>query len=90
MPADVQLTKDELEQRGLRMQALLNDPLMQEAFAAIEGDVFAQWRKTLDAQSGEREDLFWLLKAVEKLKAEMGRVIAQGTAATLPKPADVI
>lgn len=90
MPADVPLTKDEIEQRGMRMWALLNDPLMQEAFAAIRADVFTKWLCTTDKQSGEREDLYWLLKAIETLQAEMRRVIAQGTAASLPKPPEVI
>lgn len=90
MPADVPLTKDEIEQRALRAQALLNDPLMQEAFAAIEADVFRRWVQTRDKEAGEREDLYWLLRAVESLQGEMRRVIERGTAARLPKPADVV
>lgn len=90
MPAAVQLTKEEIEQRGMRMWALLNDPLMQEAFEAIRADTFEKWLKTTDKQSGEREDLYWLLKSVDKLQDEMHRVIARGTASSLPKPADVV
>lgn len=90
MPAAVRLSKDEIEQRGLRMRDLLNDPLMQEAFQAIHDDTFAKWLKTSERESGEREDLYWLMRSVEMLKAEMQRVIVRGVASRLPKPADVV
>lgn len=90
MPADVQLSKDELEQRGLRMRLLMQDPLMQEAIEAVRGDTFRKWLSTTDQQSGEREDLYWLMKAVDRLQAEMQRVIAQGVVASLPKQPDVV
>lgn len=59
----------ERAQRAISVKALLDDPNIQAAFAQIETDLIAEWRRTFDAH--ERDNLWRTLQLIEKLQTWM-------------------
>lgn len=68
---------DEVE-RGRMAQELLANPVLQQALAAIETEIFGMWRecKLHDAQG--QEALLQLLKTTDKFKAILHSYINTG------------
>lgn len=64
--------------RGERAQAILDDPLVGEAFAAIERECLAEWRSAPARDVEGRERLWLMLKLCERLKAHFERLIDSG------------
>ena len=61
------MTSEERARRAIAVRALLDDPNVQDAFAAVEADLTAEWRR---AQSvDERENIWRALHVVERVKA---------------------
>ncbi len=54
--------------RGRRAQQLLDDPLIAEAFEAMEADLVAAWRAAPVRDVEGREHLWLMLRASEKLR----------------------
>jgi hypothetical protein len=70
---------DEVEiSRGQRAQAILDDPLVGEAFAAIERECLAEWRRAPARDIEGRERLWLMLKMTERLKAHFVSLIDGG------------
>lgn len=68
-------TTEELIARGDRMQQLMDDPLMVEAFDRVEADVVTAW-KNADTPP-KREALHAKHTALQSLKAEMRAIVGQ-------------
>ena len=60
------MTPAERAQRAIAAKALLDDPLMQEAFASIEQDLTDQWKACGDP--AERDNLWRTVNVMELLK----------------------
>ena len=52
------MTEDEAIARGIHAQQILDDPLVVEAFAGLEAEYIAQWRR---AESPDARETMWLL-----------------------------
>jgi hypothetical protein len=64
--------------RGQRAQAILDDPLVAEAFAAIERECLAEWRRAPARDVEGRERLWLMLKMTERFKAHFLSLIDSG------------
>ena len=64
--------------RGLRAQAILDDALVGEAFAAIEQECIAEWRRAPARDVEGRERIWLMLKLAERLKAHFDSVVTSG------------
>jgi hypothetical protein len=64
--------------RGQRARAILDDPLVDEAFAAIERECLAEWRRAPARDVEGRERLWLMLKMAERLKAHFVNLIDSG------------
>jgi hypothetical protein len=64
--------------RGIRARAILDDPLVGEAFAAIERECLAEWRRAPARDVEGRERLWLMLKMTERLKAHFVSLIDSG------------
>ena len=64
--------------RGLRAQAILEDKLVQEAFAALERDCVAEWRRAPARDVEGRERLWLMLKLAERLRAHFESLVQDG------------
>lgn len=67
-------------QAGKRMNELITDPVVVEAFAALRGDYIAAWQsgKTVE----ERETAWHRLKALDELDAQFRATVGTGQLAT--------
>jgi hypothetical protein len=54
-------------QRAVAVKALLDDPNVRDAFAAIEADLVAEWKRSFDAH--ERDNLWRAVNVMERLQA---------------------
>jgi len=64
--------------KGVRAQKLLDDDILKEAFASLEGSYTAAWRSTtIDDVSG-REKLFLAINIVGKVRDHLTSVVNNG------------
>jgi protein subunit release factor B len=72
-------------ERGRHAKALLDDPILQEAFATVDAAIIEAWRKTPHRDAEARENLFKAASMLPKVRDALGEVIANGelSAATL-------
>ena len=61
-----------------KTRAILDDPLVDEAFAAIERECLAEWRRAPARDVEGRERLWLMLKMAERLKAHFVNLIDSG------------
>jgi hypothetical protein len=64
--------------RGEQARRLLSDPLLIEAFEAVEGNLRAAWIATGEGQDRERERLWLMVKLLGRLKAHLTGVLETG------------
>ena len=64
--------------RGIHAQQILDDPLVVEAFAALEAEYVKQWR--IAPSPEHREALWLLLQNLETFRGQFGAYIRQGQA----------
>jgi hypothetical protein len=64
--------------RGQRARAILDDPLVGEAFAALERACLAEWRAAPARDVEGRERLWLMLKMAERLKAHFTSLVDGG------------
>lgn len=60
---------------------LLEDDILKEAFAAVEKDIFEEWRMSGYADNDARSDMFHTLKGLERLKARLQAILDDGLVA---------
>jgi hypothetical protein len=75
MTPDIQLTKEELNQRADNAERLMQDPLMQEAFANLRIQYFEEWMDTQPDDARGREALYMAARAVSHVENHL-RVVA--------------
>lgn len=69
----------ELERRrGEQARRLLEEPLLVEAFAAVEGALRQQWETTEDAEEAVRERAWLMLKLLRRVRAGLAEVMETG------------
>ena len=61
------MTSDERARRAIAVRALLDDANVQDAFAAIDADLTAEWRRAQNVD--ERENIWRALHVMERLMA---------------------
>ena len=61
------MTPEERASRAVAVKALLDDPNVRDAFAAIEADLVAEWKRSFDAL--ERDNLWRAVNVMERLQA---------------------
>jgi hypothetical protein len=69
---------DRAAARAVRAEALLDDELLNEAFAALEKSYIAAWRATTVDDAGGREKLFLAINIVGKVRDHLAGVVANG------------
>jgi len=70
---------DRAAARAVRAEALLDDELLNEAFAALEKSYIAAWRATTVDDAGGREKLFLAINIVGKVRDHLAGVVANGS-----------
>jgi len=61
------MTQEERARRAVAVKALLDDPNVRDAFAAVEADLVAEWKRSFEAQ--ERDNLWRAVNILERLQA---------------------
>lgn len=72
------MSPEEQRARGGRMQELINDPLMREAFEAVVDSYYEEWLESAPSEVEKRERLHASASAVHEIKMHMVRVVSQG------------
>lgn len=72
------MTLEQESRRGEQAKRLLDDPLLQEAFARVESALRDAWSTTADDASDERERLWLMLKLLERVRTHLSQVLETG------------
>jgi hypothetical protein len=64
--------------RAARAQALIEDELLAEAFAALEARYVEEWRATQFRDTDARERLWQAVNVLRKVKDHLSRILADG------------
>jgi len=64
--------------RGIRARAILDDPLVGEAFATLERECLTGWRRAPARDVEGRERLWLMLKMAERLRAHFVSLVDNG------------
>lgn len=64
--------------RSHEVQFLLENPILQDAFRALEAKYILGWRNSKGSTSEEREKLYWLITALDEVRGELTRQISAG------------
>lgn len=64
--------------RGHRAKEILTDPLIEEAFATIEKEMWNLWQGTQTDQKDQRENLFLTLRGMRLFKMHLESVLNTG------------
>jgi len=65
------MTLEQESRRGEQVRRLLEDPLLQEAFAAVDGALREAWAASAGDAADERERLWLMLKMLGRVRAHM-------------------
>ncbi|HZS83833.1 MAG TPA: hypothetical protein VFA50_13240 [Stellaceae bacterium] len=65
-------------ERGRRAAAILGDPLVAEAFAALERECVEEWRRAPARDVEGRERLWLMLKLTERLRRHFESLVQNG------------
>ena len=66
---------------GNHAKRLLEDETLLGAFAAIEADIYMEWRTSPVGDDRARQDLFHTLKGLERLKTRLQAILDAGVLA---------
>ena len=78
------MSEDRLQRdivRGARAKALMDNELLQEAFAKLEADYIGAWRATPARDTDARERLWQAVNVLGKVRDHIGHVAADGNLA---------
>jgi len=67
--------------QGNHAKRLLEDEVLLEAFAAVEADIYMEWRTSPVGDEKTRSDLFHTLKGLERLKTRLQAKLDAGVLA---------
>lgn len=79
MTDEFKLRKD--TERATAAQGLLDNAMLNDAFASLEAAYIQAWRSTHVDESGAREKLFLAVNIIGKVKEHLGTVVANGNLA---------
>ena len=65
-------------ERAAKVEALLSDPLITEAFETLEKEFVTAWKQSAIADQASRENIYQLLQALEALKGHFVKVLEDG------------
>lgn len=80
--ADSSNLQDELY-RGQRAEVLLNDPLLVEAFEAIEKELLGSWLDAPEADVAKREHCWISMRLLRRVKAKLQNHVETGRLAQI-------
>jgi hypothetical protein len=66
---------------GNHAKRLLEDETLLGAFAAVEADIYMEWRTSPVGDDRARQDLFHTLKGLERLKTRLQAILDAGVLA---------
>ena len=66
---------------GIKAKQLLNDPLVIKALADMRHNLYDMIQRSSFDQSKEREDCYYMLRAVESFEGQFKKIINAGIAA---------
>lgn len=72
------MMREQESRRGEQARRLLEDPLLQDAFAAVEASLRDAWTATADDAAAERERLWITLKLLGRVRAHLTEVMETG------------
>lgn len=72
------MTLEQESRRGEQARRLLEDPLLQEAFATVETTLHDTWSTTGDEATDERERIWLMLKLLRRVRARLSEVLETG------------
>lgn len=72
------MTLEQESRRGEQARRLLEDPLLQEAFATVEGALRDAWAATGDDATAERERLWLMLKLLGRVRTSLSEAMETG------------
>jgi hypothetical protein len=72
------MTLEQESRRGEQARRLLEDPLLQEAFSAVEATLHVTWSTTSDDAADERERLWLMLKLLRRVRGRLAEVLETG------------
>lgn len=72
------MTLEQESRRGEQARLLLEDPLLQEAFATVDSALREAWAATANDATVERERYWLMLKLLDRLRAHMADVMQTG------------
>lgn len=75
------MTNEEAIRRGERAKLLLDDPMIKEAFAEIEGAIIGQWTDLSIENKAQAEELKRLLWATQQFRSIFTVIISGATIA---------
>jgi hypothetical protein len=80
------MAEDELKlrrqaERATRAKMLVEDPLLNEAFAAFENDLTKAWLESKSGDTAGRERIWALIRATHQVKEFLGQVMKDGRVA---------
>ncbi len=72
------MTLEQESRRGEQARRLLEDPLLQEAFATVDVALREAWAATADDATAERERLWLMLKLLGRIRGRLIQVLETG------------
>jgi hypothetical protein len=72
------MTLEQESRRGEQARRLLEDPLLQEAFATVENALREAWIATQDDATAERERLWLMVKLMSRVRIHLVDVLQTG------------
>ncbi len=72
------MTLEQESRRGEQARRLIEDPLLQDAFATVEAVLHDTWSTTADDATGERERIWLMLKLLRRVRACLSEVLETG------------
>jgi hypothetical protein len=72
------MTLEQESRRGEQAKRLLEDPMLQEAFATVGSALRDAWSATADGATDERERLWLMLKLLGRVHAYLTQVLETG------------
>ena len=72
------MTSEDRIIRGKNAEQLLSNPLMEEAFIALEQDIVDTWKRSTGVTADVREDLFRQLSVLSTVKEKLESFVNDG------------
>ena len=68
-------------ERSRQAKALMENPLLAEAFDAVDAEISRVWRVSAGADAQGRENAYWMARALDALRTHLQSVMVKGRSA---------